>query len=375
MRRTTLVLMSMLGALLLAACGQTLPTTEEIVARMEAARAATNDAHAVVAIDFTSPERTGQIVVEGWMQKTGATDAAGEPIARVRAEVLEASDAEMVGSLVVSDGEQFWLYNPTENTVVTGDADEMKDQSPASPVGATEMLQDVISEGLDALDLEVVGVEQVAGKDAWKVNFTPKAETTAQLQLDGVINGTMWVDETLALPLKLTLDASDFGQGAAEVRSIETNTGLSADLFTFTPPADATIVDAAELADQMEPKAVTLDEARSVVSFALREPSYLPAGMALVEVRVIGSSTVILNYAGDGSSVSVVQSNEDVGQDREPPAGSQVQEVPVGDAVGTLITGADGEGALLRWEQDGVRFVVAGTLSADEALKVAEGLQ
>jgi outer membrane lipoprotein-sorting protein/predicted Fe-Mo cluster-binding NifX family protein len=375
MRRTTLVLMSMLGALLLAACGQTLPTTEEIVARMEAARAATNDAHAVVAIDFTSPERTGQIVVEGWMQKTGATDAAGEPIARVRAEVLEASDAEMVGSLVVSDGEQFWLYNPTENTVVTGDADEMKDQSPASPVGATEMLQDVISEGLDALDLEVVGVEQVAGKDAWKVNFTPKAETTAQLQLDGVINGTMWVDETLALPLKLTLDASDFGQGAAEVRSIETNTGLSADLFTFTPPADATIVDAAELADQMEPKAVTLDEARSVVSFALREPSYLPAGMALVEVRVIGSSTVILNYAGDGSSVSVVQSNEDVGQDREPPAGSQVQEVPVGDAVGTLITGADGEGALLRWEKDGVRFVVAGTLSADEALKVAEGLQ
>jgi outer membrane lipoprotein-sorting protein/predicted Fe-Mo cluster-binding NifX family protein len=375
MRRTTLVLMSMLGALLLAACGQTLPTTEEIVARMEAARAATNDAHAVVAIDFTSPERTGQIVVEGWMQKTGATDAAGEPIARVRAEVLEASDAEMVGSLVVSDGEQFWLYNPTENTVVTGDADEMKDQSPASPVGATEMLQDVISEGLDALDLEVVGVEQVAGKDAWKVNFTPKAETTAQLQLDGVINGTMWVDETLALPLKLTLDASDFGQGAAEVRSIETNTGLSADLFTFTPPADATIVDAAELADQMEPKAVTLDEARSAVSFALREPSYLPAGMALVEVRVIGSSTVILNYAGDGSSVSVVQSNEDVGQDREPPAGSQVQEVPVGDAVGTLITGADGEGALLRWEQDGVRFVVAGTLSADEALKVAEGLQ
>ena len=93
------------------------------------------------------------------------------------------------------------------------------------------------------------------------------------------------------------------------------------------------------------------------------------------KVRVIGTSTVILNYAGEGESVSVVQSNEDVGQDREPPAGSQVQEVAVGDATGTLITGADGEGALLRWEAAGVRYVVAGTLSAEEAVKVAEGLQ
>jgi hypothetical protein len=232
----------------------------------------------------------------------------------------------------------------------------------------------VITKGLDALELEVEGVEQVAGKDAWKVNFTPKAETSAQLQLDGVIEGTMWVDEELALPLKLALDASDFGQGTLEVRSIETNTGLSAELFSFTPPEGATIVQAEELAAQMQPKPVSLEEARTAVSFTLREPGYLPAGMTMVEVRVIGTSTVIFNYAGEGESVSVVQSNEEVGQDREPPAGSQVQEVQVGDATGTLITGAEGEGALLRWEEAGVRYVVAGTLSADEALKVAEGL-
>jgi outer membrane lipoprotein-sorting protein len=375
MRRTILIVSAALAATLLAACGQSLPTAEEIVQRMEAARAATNDAHAVVAIDFTSPERSGQLLVEGWIQKTGETDPTGEPIARVRAEVLEASEAELVGSLVVSDGATFWLYNPAENTVVTGDARSMQEQSPASPAGATEMLQDVIAEGLDALELEVAGVEQVAGKDAWKVNFTPKAETSAQLQLDGVIDGTMWVDEQLALPLKLALDASDFGQGTLEVRSIETNIGLSAELFSFTPPEGATIVEAEELAAQMQPKPVSLEEARTAVSFSMREPGYLPAGMALVEVRVIGTGTVILNYGGEGESVSVVQSNEEVGQDREPPAGSQVQEVTVGDATGTLITGADGEGALLRWEQAGLRYVVAGTLSAEETMKVAEGLQ
>jgi predicted Fe-Mo cluster-binding NifX family protein len=84
---------------------------------------------------------------------------------------------------------------------------------------------------------------------------------------------------------------------------------------------------------------------------------------------------VILNYAGEAGSVSVVQSNEEVGRDREPPAGSDVREVQVGEATGTLITGADGQGSLLRWEEGGIRYVVAGTLSGDEALKVAEGLE
>ena len=375
MRRSTLFIVALLGALLVAACGNTLPTADEIVDRMEAARAATNDAHAVVAINFSSPDQTGTIVVEGWMQKTGASGPDGQPISRVRAEVLEASQAGMAGTLLVSDGTTFWLYNPSENTVVTGEAGKLKDATAGSPIGAATALTDIVSQGLDAVELEVLGTEQIAGKNTWKVSVAPKAETSSQLQLDGIIKGTLWVDEALALPLKLSVDASDLGQGSVEVRSIETNTGLSADLFSFTPPADAKIVQAAELAAQMEPKAATLDEARTAVSFALREPGYLPTGLTLVEVRVIGTTTVILNYAGDGGSVSLVQSNEEVGRDREPPAGSAVSEVPIGEATGTLITGGDGQGSLLRWEQGGVRYVVAGTLSGDEAVKVAEGLE
>jgi outer membrane lipoprotein-sorting protein len=375
MRRYTLFVLSLLGAMLLAACGAALPTAEEIVERMEAARAATNDAHAVVAIQFSSPEQSGSLVVEGWTQKTGETGPGGEPIARMRAEVLEASEAALVGTVAVSDGETFWLYNPAENTVITGEAGQMKDATAGTPAGAATALTDLLGEGLDAVDLEVVGTEQVAGKSTWKVDVAPKAETSTQLQLDGIIQGTMWVDEELALPLKLTLDASDLGQGTVEVREIETNTGLAADLFTFTPPAGAEVVQAADLIAASQPKAATVDEARTSVSFVMREPGYLPAGMALVEVRVVGTGTVILNYAGEGGSVSVVQSNEEVGRDREPPAGSQVSEVQVGDAAGTLIAGGDGQGSLLRWEEGGVRYVIAGTLSPDEALKVAEGLK
>jgi outer membrane lipoprotein-sorting protein len=374
MRRTIVLIALLVSSLLLGACAERLPTADEIVAKMEAARASTQDVHATVAIDFTSPDQSGSMVIEAWMQKL--PDAAdGEPKARVRAEVREASQAELVGSLLVSDGEQFWLYSPSNNTVVVGTADEMKKQSPTSPAGATQMLQDVVQQGLDAVNLEVLGEEQVAGKNTWKVKVTPKPETTANLQLAGVIEGTMWVDEALAMPLKLTVDASDFGSGTVEARSIEVNAGVSADLFTYTPPAGATIVQAADLAAQMAPKAATLEEARSSVSFTLREPSYLPAGLALVEVRVVGTGTVILNYGGDGASMSLVQSNEDVGDGREPPAGSDVKQITVRGQPATLIVGADGQGSLLTWDEGGIKTMIAGTISGDEAVKVAEGLK
>ncbi|NNJ12819.1 DUF4367 domain-containing protein [Chloroflexales bacterium ZM16-3] len=374
MRRTLVFITLIISSLLLGACAAKLPTADEIVAKMEAARASTNDVHATVAINFTSPDQTGSMVIEGWMQKL--PDAAdGQPKARVRAEVLEASQADLVGSLVVSDGQQFWLYNPAKNTVVVGTADEMKNQSPSTPAGATQMLQDVIQKGLDAVDLEVQGEEQVAGKNTWKVKVTPKPETTANLQLAGVVDGTMWVDEELAMPLKLSVDASDFGSGTVEVQGIEVNAGVSDDLFTYTPPADATVVQAADLIAQMAPKPATLEEARSSVSFTLREPSYLPAGLALVEVRVVGTDTVIMNYNGDSGSMSLVQSNGDVGNDREPPAGSNVQQITVRGQQATLITGADGQGSLLRWDEGGIKTVIAGTISGDEAVKVAEGLK
>jgi outer membrane lipoprotein-sorting protein len=376
MRNRFLFILMLLGSLVLAACGTQPITAEEIVTRMEATRDSTNDLHATVAITFTTPEESGSMLLEGWLKKTGRTDEEGHPIVAIRGEVREASEAALVGSLVVSDGETFWAYNPTENTAITGTASEMKESAPTEPTGATQTLQEVIQEGLDAVDLEVLGEEQVAGKNTWKVRVTPKAETAQQLQLDSLITATMWVDSELAVPLKLDVDAADFGTGSLEVRAIELNTGLGDELFTFTPPPGTEIVQAADLAKEYAPVPATLEEARSSVSFTLLTPGYLPTGLALVDVRIIGTSTVILNYGGNGQTVSLVQSNAQAGDERQPPAGSSVQTVTVRGQQATLITGsAEEPGSLLRWQENGIRYVIAGTLSGDEAIAIAEGLQ
>ncbi len=367
---------ALIGALLLAACGTQPITADEIITRMEAARDTTQDLHATVAIDFTTPDQSGSMLIEAWLKQTGQVDAEGHPLAAIRAEVREASEAALVGALVVSDGETFWAYSPAEQKAITGTASEMKDRAPSDPVGATQTIQEVLQQGLDAVDLEVLGEEPIAGKNTWKVKVTPKAETTEELQLDSLISATMWVDSALAIPLKLDVDAADFGKGTIEVRSIELNTGLGDEIFSFTPPAGTEIVQAADVIDQIGPRPATIEEARTAVSFNLLSPSSLPAGLALVDLRIIGTSTVVRNYVGGGLTVSLVQSNERSGDERQPPVGSSVQQIVVRGQPATLITGGpDQPGSLLRWVEDGVRYTIAGTLSGEQAIAIAEGLQ
>lgn len=377
LRISLFILLIAFGIPLLAACAQEQMTAEEIVARVEQARDAMQDVHATVALDFTTSEKDGTILVEGWLKKTDLTDDDGHAIYQARAEVLEASEADMVGSTMVSDGETFWLYNPAENKVVTGNKADMPERSGPVPEDATAALQDIVTRGLEAFDIELVGEDVVAGNTTWQLELSPTSDTEQQLQLDGLVEIYMWVDQERDLPLKMSVDASDMGQGSVEVQSITIDSGLPDDLFTFPIPEGAEVVDAADLAAQYQPQMVTLDEARELVDFTLLTPTSLPGEATLVEVQVLQNQTVILNYVGSDVTISVVQSSRDVGDGRQPPVGSEVRQVSVRGHDATLITGdGDQQGSLLSWqESDDVRMVIAGTLSGDEAVAVAESLE
>ena len=376
MRTFILILISLISTLILGACTQPLPSADELAQRMEAARAAMTSAEATLSINFTTPEQQGTLSAVAWMEQTGQRDATGEPITRMRTEVSAASEAELLGMTMVSDGNNFWLYSPADQRVITGSRDEFKESTQTNPAAPAMMLSEMINQGLEAVDLKVVGTETIAGRSTWKVDFTPRAETSAQLGLNGVINGTLWIDEELALPLKLTLDAGDLGQGTVELSNLKVNQPIDPERFSFTPPPGVTVEEAADLAAQMRDRATaSLEEARAVVDFSLREPGYLPAGLSLVEVRLLDTNTVILNYVGSAMSLSIVQSREDLGRDREPPVDSKVESVTVNGLPATLITGENGQGSMLRWEDQRVYYIVTGTLSGEEALQVATALR
>src|SRR3712207_4207699 len=120
MQTLRLSMLIVLLSAVLAACAADQVTAEEIMERMKAAREQLQTVHAVADITLTTPERNGTFTVEGWAQKTDATDAAGQPLVMTRAKVLAASEAELANTEFVNDGETFSLYNPAANKVLTG---------------------------------------------------------------------------------------------------------------------------------------------------------------------------------------------------------------------------------------------------------------
>ena len=79
------------------------------------------DGHAVIEATVELPNETMSGTVEVWGKLNVGPN--GEPALRV--EILAADEAELVGLTAVTDGSQFWLYEPNRNTVITGQAEEM----------------------------------------------------------------------------------------------------------------------------------------------------------------------------------------------------------------------------------------------------------
>jgi hypothetical protein len=210
------------------------------------------------------------------------------------------------------------------------------------------------------------GEEQVAGRQAYKLVASPKEESGEEL-FPGNGTATLWVDKEQWIVLKATYEASTFGQGTMEVQSFELNPGLPDSLFAFEIPEGTTVVDV----EAQRPVPVTLDEARAQVDYRLLVPGYVPQGATLIEVFKAGDSIVLRYNHSTKVSFTIIQGPELSG----PPPVGQSQDLMVRGQSATAITDEASGNTFLYWTGDGVTVTVAGHISLDEALKVAEALQ
>ena len=391
MSKRLLATLMLLMSMVLAACAKEEITAENIVTKMQEAQRNTADMHAVARLDFTSREESGFITAEYWMRKTGAKDEAGNDIQALRVKVLEASEADAVGVEAVFNGDSGWMYSPKENTAYVGSKADLEGMEPQESTGRggaasqTEMLmqlQGFVQQGLDAVNIEIQGEEQVAGANAYKLKITPKPEAQSELQLpiELLVDITLWVDDTRWMPVKLIVDAKEMGKVEMAAQTLEVNAGVDAAQFEAAPPAGATIVNIADVVKEQAEKSggsvATLDDARAQAGFDLLTAGEANAGAALVDVQMIKlpeSTAVVQSFSGPGVEWSLVQSQGDFdGSKRDNVGGTAVD---VRGVKGTLIEGKGNVGTLLSWEENGVSFVVAGNISAEDAQKIAESLK
>lgn len=335
-----------------------------------------NDAHAVVELNLDSVEKSGSATIEVWARQ--GEDGPGA----FRMHVLKSSEEDAAGAVFVSDGETVWAYKPSENQVIVGTAEEAKAMMAEQKFGMgdydrgehengdyqhPENAEEAVAMLLEYFTAEDKSSDEVNGESAYKLKLVPIPEQmpAEYVAVGGFIN--LWVDKASSLPIAVEYTGGSFGEFSATASQIEINTGLDDSLFLFEIPAGVEVLSFADL----EPQSLTLEEAAGAVEFEFRTAGETPSGATLVDVIEIQGAIVQRYTLPDGGSFTIAQGVG--GEAPAPPI--EGQPVAVRGVSGTLYVAEDGSQVLLTWAENGVYFSVAGDLTTEQALTIAESLQ
>lgn len=353
MNKPWLVVVSVLAILsvLLGAC-QSQPSVEEIVAKMQEVEESTEDAHGVLELSLHDVGTDQDMVVEAWEKRPHLT----------RVEVLESSMSEFEGSVLVSDGQQVWVYLREDNKVLV---EEIGPDEPSSPRYVINLMEKVIQHVVDTSDVKLIGEEQIAGEPTYKLEFTPKEGDETFLPPGSTI--TLWVDQERWVVLQAHFLGDPIGEAWMRVRSFEVNTGLADDLFVFEIPEGAEVA----TSESRQPVPLTLDEALAEADFLL-VPAYVPDEVTLVRVFKVDDAYVLYYDHQVDSSFTIVQGPWFPSEDM--PLGEK-SEVNVRGQKATLITDHVAGNSFLMWTEGDLTITIAGQIVTEEILAVAESLQ
>lgn len=399
-KRTIVIVLTLI--LTLASVGlvaaRIIPDADELLARSIETLETIQDGHAVVEVTADIPaemmEQMGSELpidslngtFEIWARREAGPN--GEPA--VRFEVLDAAKTELIGLTAVSDGTQFWIYDPNRNAVVVGQAEDMMmilaqkmtehegkwDGNEGRMEGfdpetadMPENPEEAVARFLEYFTAERTGSDALAGSDAYRLRLIPIAEKMPEeVRLaGGFVN--VWLRSSDQLPVGVEYAEGSAGYAKVTATTAEINTGLDDAIFTFDIPEGTEIVQATDLIAAME----AAHEASQDVEIDALTPTVVPDGATAEEpARVAGAVVQRFNLPED-KSFFVAQGN---GFPVEAPEDATSNEtVTVRGVEGTLFTNDEGTRSLLTWQENGVTFLIGGDVSAEQALAIAESLE
>ena len=362
-----------------------------LVQTLETAQTIT-DGHAVVALNVDTPEQAASGTVEIWARQGVDGSDGAHPLGAFRLEVLETSAAQAQGAVIVSDGATLWAYSPAENKVFVGTPAEAQtlmaenemlagkfgqfsEGHPANPAdsqyAAPQNAEEAVAKLLEYFNASKSGSETLAGETASQLKLEPIPEQmpAEYLAVGGLLN--LWIGQASHLPLAISYTGGSLGEFSATVLELEVNAGVDEARFTFEIPDGAEIVTFADL----QPQSLTLEQAAASSEFAFLTPAATPPGATLVDILDVRGATVQRYTLPEGGSFSVAQGllSENAAEARTP--SSESQPVEVRGTSGNMLVSADGAQVLLTWTEGDLFYSIAGDLTPEQALSIAESLQ
>ncbi len=379
-----------------------IPDADELLTRSLEMLETIEDGHAIVEVTAELPaelmsEMGSDLPLEalnGTFEVWGKMNVGpnGEPAVRI--EVLDAAKTELIGLTAVSDGTQFWLYDPGRNVVVVGQAEDMmammaqrmaehegefeskmpfgedyQGELEAEMADVPETPEEAVAKALEYFTAERNGSDDLAGGEAYRLRLIPIPEKMPEeVRLaGGFVN--VWIRNGDYLPLGVEYAESTFGYGKAVATTAEINSGLDNAIFTFVIPEGAEVVQATELMAAME---AMKESAEAAVDFEPLSPTALPDGAVAEAREQIGGAAVQRFNLADGTFFIAQGKGFPVDA---PEDATSTESVQVRGVEGTMFANDEGSRTLLTWQEGEMRFLIGGDLSPEQALMIAESLQ
>jgi outer membrane lipoprotein-sorting protein len=347
--------------------------------------------------DFSATLSVEQSVIPSHLLEAAGQDggfaASGPQTVRVWYGGLDKVRAELQGEngdrIFVHDGQRAWAYNGANNTLKTGErppellASEPPDaENPPSPTEIDRMLAKLAPTS----KLTQGSPISYAGREAYVLTLSPKKDKDVTL----VDRGRALIDSETFLPLQLSLYAQDQPDPVFSWRVSDLDVGsVPAERFAFQVPPGAKVVPFDKNKEERpepkmrtgaKPKEVdTVAEAQRVVGFEVRDLANRPGGRELTGVYLKDADGVVLTYGSGWGTVVLAQEPQNDGA----PAPQRVvtggkdlalPTVDLGDGVeATELSTPVGAG--LRWNANGVSYVLAGSVPAAELERAARELR
>ncbi len=359
------------------------PSAEDILVQAIETSEAITDGHAIIELNATLPDEEISATAEIWGKLNVGPN--GEPAVRI--ELLSASKEEAGGTVFVADGTQFWLWNPTANTVIVGTAadvaammeermaefdgmgefDHEFDKESADEMEHPETPEDAVAKLLEYFTVEKAGSANIDGTAVSQLRLIPIAEQMPdEFRLTGGLLD-IWLRSADSAPVAIEFSGNAAVAGKATATSLEINQGVDDSLFTFTIPAGAELINVKdiEMPDKAEMELADPEE------LGLLVPTQLPDGATLLDTMSMAGTAVQQYSLPDGNKFTVAQGTPNAAYTPD----------DVGETVTVrgieAILFADGEDSrtLLTWTENETQFWVGGDLTPEQAVAIADSLE
>jgi outer membrane lipoprotein-sorting protein len=279
------------------------------------------------------------------------------------------------GTVTVSNGKQLWQYDPAKKVVYTG---QVSDNTGTPTTGASrdqnQFIMNIVQSVLTRSNATLISSSaSINGHDAYDVHVVSPAPGSGQPGSAGTgsnsgnfnYDGHVYIDKTSSLPVQVKLTIQGFGQVALDVPTLVLNQPLDNSLFTFVPPPGVQVLPFPKTGTT-KTGSITLAEAERQAGYHLLS---IPTSHTEYQLRGVdalgapGNQIFTLNYVKSNSSFAI---SEGKSLANLPGSGQQIS------LRGTTATlSSVGSTMTLTWTEKGVGIQIAGNLSKNEIVAIA----